>query len=133
MTESIDKLKEALKGTDIGAIKTAVEKLTEKSQAMGQAIYAAAQAEGEQSAPSGDASGGDDDVVDAEVVDEPESGGAQADGEPDAPRGAGDEQRLALQTLAKRKRLASSNVILNPKGDYGLQTIGLSGFDEPSN
>ena len=39
---------------------------------MGQAIYAAAQAEGEQSAPSGDASGGDDDVVDAEVVDEPE-------------------------------------------------------------
>ena len=72
VTAAVADANEALKGTDIGAIKTAVEKLTEKSQAMGQAIYAAAQAEGEQSAPSGDASGGDDDVVDAEVVDEPE-------------------------------------------------------------
>ena len=26
------------------------------------------------------------------------------------------------------KKLASSNVILNPTGDYGLQTIGLSGL-----
>ncbi|AUH67860.1 MULTISPECIES: molecular chaperone DnaK [Gordonia] len=63
---------EALKGTDTGAIRSAIEKLSEESQAMGQAIYAAAQAEGEAGAATGDA--GADDVVDAEVVDDPAEG-----------------------------------------------------------
>ncbi|GAA2392114.1 MULTISPECIES: molecular chaperone DnaK [Gordonia] len=63
---------EALKGTDTGAIRSAIEKLSEESQAMGQAIYAAAQAEGEAGATTGDA--GADDVVDAEVVDDPAEG-----------------------------------------------------------
>ncbi|GAB07238.1 molecular chaperone DnaK [Gordonia amarae] len=69
---SIAEANEALKGTDLGAIKTAVEKLSEQSQEMGQAIYAAAQADaaadgGDEGAAPG---AGADDVVDAEVVDE---------------------------------------------------------------
>ena len=57
---------EALKGTDTGAIKAAVEKLANESQALGTEIYAGAAAAGESSAPQAD-----DGVVDAEVVDEP--------------------------------------------------------------
>ncbi|ALG86142.1 molecular chaperone DnaK [Gordonia phthalatica] len=64
--------KEALKGTDTAAVRSAVEKLSEVSQEMGQAIYASAQAEGESAAAAGDA--GADDVVDAEVVDDPAEG-----------------------------------------------------------
>ncbi len=61
---------EALKGNDLAAIKTAVETLSTESQALGQAIYANAAAEGgADGAPGGSA--GADDVVDAEVVDEP--------------------------------------------------------------
>ncbi|MCF8607780.1 molecular chaperone DnaK [Gordonia sp. HY442] len=62
---------EALKGTDSAAIRTAIEKLSEESQAMGQAIYANAQAEGD---AAGAAADGGDDVVDAEVVDDPAEG-----------------------------------------------------------
>ena len=63
---------EALKGTDLAAIRAAVEKLNTESQAMGQAMYASAQAEGAaagNAAPSGAAAGGPE-VVDAEIVDE---------------------------------------------------------------
>ena len=64
---------EALQGTDTDAIKAAVEKLGTESQALGEAIYASATADAAASQPDGGASGGDgsDDVVDAEVVDEP--------------------------------------------------------------
>ena len=63
---------EALKGTDTTAIKNAIEKLSTESQELGQAIYANAEAESANgSAPTGDAA---DDVVDAEVVDEPTTG-----------------------------------------------------------
>ncbi|MFW0788378.1 molecular chaperone DnaK [Gordonia sp. CPCC 205333] len=64
--------KEALKGTDTAAIKTAIEKLSTESQALGQEIYAASQAEAnaDGAADAGTADGADD-VVDAEVVDEP--------------------------------------------------------------
>ncbi|MDQ2627974.1 MAG: molecular chaperone DnaK, partial [Actinomycetota bacterium] len=65
---AIGEAKKALEGTDIGAIKSAMEKLGVESQALGQAIYEATQAE--QSADAGAAPGGDDDVVDAEVVDD---------------------------------------------------------------
>ncbi len=67
---AIGDVKEALKGTDTAAIRTAVEALTAKSQEMGQAIYAAAASE----APAGGASADGDDVVDAEVVDEDKDG-----------------------------------------------------------
>ncbi|HEY4455815.1 MAG TPA: molecular chaperone DnaK [Pseudonocardiaceae bacterium] len=67
---------EALKGEDINAIKSAVEKLATESQAMGSAMYAAAGADSAAAgagatggAPAGE-SGGADDVVDAEIVDE---------------------------------------------------------------
>ncbi|MDL9946505.1 molecular chaperone DnaK [Gordonia sp. ABSL11-1] len=74
---SIEGVREALKGTDIGAIKTAVEKLTTDSQELGQAIYAASAAESPNGdAPEGGAAGdSDNDVVDAEVVDEPSNSG----------------------------------------------------------
>jgi molecular chaperone DnaK len=67
---------EALKGEDINAIKSAVEKLATESQAMGSAMYANANAESAAAgagapggAPAGE-SGGAEDVVDAEIVDE---------------------------------------------------------------
>ncbi|HEX7306882.1 molecular chaperone DnaK [Lentzea sp.] len=73
---------EALKGTDIAAIKAAVEKLATESQAIGQAIYANAPGAAGAEAPGADAPGaagagagakaGQDDVVDAEIVDEDE-------------------------------------------------------------
>ncbi|HYB38445.1 MAG TPA: molecular chaperone DnaK [Mycobacterium sp.] len=62
--------KRALEGTDIGAIKSAMEKLGRESQALGQAIYEATQAA---QAASGDGSGSAEDVVDAEVVDDEEA------------------------------------------------------------
>jgi molecular chaperone DnaK len=67
--EAIAEAKTALNGSDIGAIKSAMEKLGQESQSLGQAIYEAAQAE---QAASGGAAGGssDDDVVDAEVVED---------------------------------------------------------------
>jgi molecular chaperone DnaK len=63
----VDALKTALAGDDIEAVKTAQEKLITSSQKLGEAIYAAQPAEGEQAEAS------DEDVVDAEVVDEEES------------------------------------------------------------
>ena len=63
---------EALKGDDIEAVKDAVEKLSAESQEMGKAIYEAeaANAEGAEGAQGASA---EDDVVDAEVVDEDET------------------------------------------------------------
>ncbi|WP_440220313.1 molecular chaperone DnaK [Dietzia sp. MNB45] len=72
---AIAEAKTALEGSDVDAIKSAVEKVNTEAQAVGQAIYEASAAEG---AEAGDASGAgsaDDDVVDAEVVDEDESKG----------------------------------------------------------
>lgn len=61
--------KKALEGSDIAAIKSAMEKLGQESQALGQAIYEATQAAGGAAAPGGSGNGTDD-VVDAEVVDD---------------------------------------------------------------
>jgi molecular chaperone DnaK len=68
---AIAEAKTALAGTDIGAIKSAMEKLGEESQALGQAIYEATQADQASAGGTADSSGSrDDDVVDAEVVDD---------------------------------------------------------------
>jgi molecular chaperone DnaK len=70
---AVAEAKTALAGSDINAIKSAMEKLGQEAQAVGQAIYEAAQAE--QGGAGGDSAGsasGSDDVVDAEVVDETE-------------------------------------------------------------
>ncbi|MDR2973258.1 MAG: molecular chaperone DnaK [Propionibacteriaceae bacterium] len=76
--EAVATLKEALQGTDNDdAVKAAMDDLNTKAQAMGQAVYAAAQAreaeksaesEAGESAPTAGADG--DDVVDAELVDD---------------------------------------------------------------
>ncbi|GAA3999110.1 molecular chaperone DnaK [Allokutzneria multivorans] len=69
---AISGAQEALKGTDIAAIKDAVEKLNAESQALGQAMYAQAAPEGAAGAGAQGA-GADakaDDVVDAEIVDD---------------------------------------------------------------
>lgn len=64
-----DAVDEALKGDDIEAIKTAVEKLSTESQEMGKAIY---EAEAANAGAADAASQADPNVVDAEVVDEEE-------------------------------------------------------------
>lgn len=72
VTEATDAVDEALKGDDIEAIKSAVEKLGTVSQEMGKQIYEAQAAEG---GAEGAAAGAESDpnVVDAEVVDEDET------------------------------------------------------------
>ncbi|WP_430334141.1 molecular chaperone DnaK [Rhodococcus sp. ACT016] len=66
---AVTEVKTALAGTDLAAVKSAVEKLSTESQALGQAIYDAQAAD---AAASGDGAGPTDpNVVDAEVVDEP--------------------------------------------------------------
>ena len=65
--EPLAELKAAIAGDNIEAIKAAVEKVASASQALGAALYANTQSEdGEATAE------GDDDVVDAEIVDENE-------------------------------------------------------------
>jgi molecular chaperone DnaK len=61
----VDALKTALAGEDIDAIKAANEKLVTSSQKLGEAIYASASEE-----TPADATASNEDVVDAEVVDE---------------------------------------------------------------
>jgi molecular chaperone DnaK len=73
MQGDVDAVKEALKGEDDDAVKTAYDKLVANQQKIGEAIYNQQGAEG---AAAGDEAGADssagaeDDVVDAEVVDE---------------------------------------------------------------
>ncbi len=61
----VDALKAALAGEDIEAVKSAQDKLMASQQKLGEAIYAAAPAEGESQAEASS-----EDVVDAEVVDD---------------------------------------------------------------
>ncbi|CAL9465051.1 Chaperone protein DnaK [Streptomyces sp. enrichment culture] len=69
---SVAELKEKLKGEDTAAIREASEKVAATSQKLGQALYADAQ--GQQAAggagAGAKAGGADDDVVDAEIVDD---------------------------------------------------------------
>ncbi|HEY0806926.1 MAG TPA: molecular chaperone DnaK [Pseudonocardiaceae bacterium] len=72
---AIKDVNEALKGTDINAIKSAVEKLSVEAQAIGPAMYGQQQPGAADGAAPGGAAGtasGNtaDDVVDAEIVDE---------------------------------------------------------------
>jgi molecular chaperone DnaK len=69
---AIADLKKTLEGTDNEAIKTASEHAAQVSQKMGTAIYAQAQAANAQAGESGDEAGAgqDDDVVEAEIVDD---------------------------------------------------------------
>ncbi|MDK6400700.1 MULTISPECIES: molecular chaperone DnaK [Actinomycetaceae] len=69
----VDAVKEALKGEDTEAVKSALEKLNASAMKIGEEVYAAQQAEqaqGDTEAPASDAPATDDDVIDAEIVDE---------------------------------------------------------------
>jgi len=74
VVEALNVLKEALKTDDNDAVKAAMDDLNTKAGAMGQAMYAAAQAkqQAEEASSGGDTAqaAADDDVVDAEIVDE---------------------------------------------------------------
>jgi molecular chaperone DnaK len=70
VTEALSALKSALGGSDVAAVRTASEAVATASQKMGSAMYAQSGAQ----ATGGSATGegpSDDDVVDAEIVDEP--------------------------------------------------------------
>ncbi len=72
---ALGEVQEALKGTDTDALKSSMEKLATESQKMGSAMYAqqdgaAAGAAGAEGATGQQAGDGQDDVVDAEVVDD---------------------------------------------------------------
>ncbi|HZG03969.1 MAG TPA: molecular chaperone DnaK [Streptomyces sp.] len=71
-------LKEKLKGEDTAAIREASEKVASTSQKLGQALYADAQAQQATGAAGGAKADGDDDVVDAEIVDDDKSKGGAA-------------------------------------------------------
>lgn len=77
---ALGELKETLKGEDTTEIRTATEKVAAVSQKLGQALYADAQAQ--QAAGGAEAGAGagqakaEDDVVDAEIVDDERKDGA---------------------------------------------------------
>jgi molecular chaperone DnaK len=66
--EKLAALETSLEGDDIDMIKSAADNLMAASQEFGQRLYEAAQQDAATS--SGEPGGGDDDVVDAEIVDE---------------------------------------------------------------
>ena len=88
LTEALGELRSALGGSDLEAIKASQEKVAKISQEVGTAMYANSQA-ATGAAEAGDgptaggttpppsAAAGSDDVVDAEIVDDENRGGAQ--------------------------------------------------------
>ncbi|MER7468785.1 molecular chaperone DnaK [Streptomyces sp. NPDC097981] len=76
---AVTELKDKLKGEDTAEIRTATEKLAAVSQKLGQAIYADAQAgQAAAGAPGAEQAKADDDVVDAEIVDDEKPKGGTA-------------------------------------------------------
>jgi len=73
VSEAMTAVNEALKGTDIAALKTAVETLANESQQLGAALYSQnAGAQGaDGAAGTADGEPGEEEIVDAEIVDEP--------------------------------------------------------------
>ena len=77
VSEAVSDLKKALEGNDIEPVKTAQEKLSSVAQKVGEAIYqadAASQGAADSTSPAGgSASSDDEDIVDAEIVDDEDS------------------------------------------------------------
>jgi len=73
VTSAVGDVKKALEADDLDAIKRSAEALATVSQKMGQAMYAANPQAGATGGDTGGASqaANDDEVVDAEIVDEP--------------------------------------------------------------
>ncbi|WP_029088248.1 molecular chaperone DnaK [Brevibacterium album] len=73
ITADVEAVKEALKGEDDDAVKSAYDKLVANQQKIGEAIYSqAAEAGGEGAEQASESADADDEVIDAEVVDEDE-------------------------------------------------------------
>ncbi len=79
VVDAVEALKEALKGEDDDAVKSAVEDLNQKASVMGQAMYAAAQAQAQASGEGAEGASdeassesAEDEVIDAEIVDDEE-------------------------------------------------------------
>ena len=76
VSDAVGELKKAFEGTDIAAVKAAQDKLSEVSQKIGRALYAHEQAQaasaasGAPSEAPASSAGEDDDIVDAEIVDD---------------------------------------------------------------
>ena len=84
VTEAADAVDEALKGDDLDAIKSAMDKLTTESQELGKALYEAEANAGATQAGGAEAAGAaDDNVVDAEVVEDDDATGTDATGSAD--------------------------------------------------
>ena len=78
VSAAVDELKKSLEGDDINAVRTAQDKLNEVGQKIGQALYASEQAgpaagSGFPGASAGSQPKADDDIVDAEIVDDEEN------------------------------------------------------------
>ena len=79
VTEALNEVKHSLDGTDIAAIKSATDALMSASQGFTQRLYEEASrqasangaADGTAGPSASDGDAGDDEVVDAEIVDEP--------------------------------------------------------------
>ena len=67
---SLQSLKTAIEGDDITAIRSATESLMTASQSFSQRLYDAAGAEGAAASAAGSSAPNDDDVIDAEIIDE---------------------------------------------------------------
>jgi len=78
VTSALDDAKEALKGEDVGRIKQTTEVLMTTSQQIAQAVYQNAQNKAPGSQSAGGTTQSEDDVVDAEVVDEDDEGKEQS-------------------------------------------------------
>jgi molecular chaperone DnaK len=93
----VDALKSALEGTDEGAdeaIKAALAKVSESSQKMGAAMYAAGEADAAAAGGTTGTGDADEDVVDAELVDDPDepADAAAADDTAGDQQGEGDNR-----------------------------------------
>jgi len=78
VTSALDDAKEALKGEDVERIKQTTEALMTTSQQIAQAVYQNAQNQAPGSQSAGGTTQSEDDVVDAEVVDEDDEGKEQS-------------------------------------------------------
>jgi molecular chaperone DnaK len=82
----VDALKTALAGDDEAAVKTAFDKLSESQTKLGEAIYSAAQTEPVVDESESSTKGSDEDIVDAEVVEDEPADGKAAGDKPEEPK-----------------------------------------------
>ncbi len=82
LSEALGDLRSSLGGSDLGAIKSAQETVARLSQEIGAAMYAQQPAGGDAGGPQPGAGAADDDVVDAEIVDEEPGEAPSGEGRP---------------------------------------------------